>query len=132
MSDRAGNSRRAALAAWLLLAASVAWWPFAGAGIGWMPASIAFATLLLPLPGIARASTRAMRAAPMALAPALVLALTEVVANPAGATLGRRDACPCAIRLRDSPGCASLGSARLTQSPLRASQSRTNGTVSRR
>ncbi len=83
MSDRAGNARRAALAAWLLVAASVAWWPFAGAGIGWMPASIALATLLLPLPGIARASKRAMRAAPMALAPALVLALTEVVANPA-------------------------------------------------
>ena len=82
MSDRAANSRRAAVATWLLLAASVVWWPFADAGIGWMPASIALAALLLPLPGIARASTRAMRAAPMALAPALVLALTEVVANP--------------------------------------------------
>ncbi len=82
MIDRSGNSRRAAVAAWLLLAASVAWWPFAGAGIGWMPASIALAALLLPLPGIARESTRVMRAAPMAMAPALVLALTEVVANP--------------------------------------------------
>jgi uncharacterized membrane protein len=82
MRDRAGNSRPVAVAAWLLLALSVAWWPLAGAGIGWMPASIALATLLLPLRGIARSSIRAMRAAPMAMAPALVLALTEVVANP--------------------------------------------------
>jgi uncharacterized membrane protein len=36
----------------------------------------------LPLPGLARESRRALRAAPMALAPALAIALTEAVANP--------------------------------------------------
>ncbi len=93
MNDRAGNLHRAAVAAWLLLAASVACWPFTGAGIGWMSSSLAFAALLLPLPGILRASNRALRAAPMAIAPALVFAITEVIANPparpwAAATLG--------------------------------------------
>ena len=84
---------RAAVVAWLLLAASVACWPFTDAGIGWMISSLAFVALLLPLPGIFRASNRALRAAPMAIAPALVFAITEVIANPparpwATATLG--------------------------------------------
>jgi uncharacterized membrane protein len=82
MSDRVGYTRRAAIAAWLLLAASVACWPFVGAGIGWLSPSLAFAALLLPLPGMIRASRRALGAAPMALAPALVIAITEVIANP--------------------------------------------------
>jgi uncharacterized membrane protein len=82
MSDRASRAHQAALASWVLLATSVAAWLFAGQGIGRLFAAIAFLPLLLPLPGLARGSRRALRAAPMALAPALAIALTEVVANP--------------------------------------------------
>jgi uncharacterized membrane protein len=83
MSDRAGVARRVALAAWLLLAVSVAAWPFAGAGIGRLSAAIALLPLVFPLPGLVRGSRQALRAAPMALAPALAITLTEIVANPA-------------------------------------------------
>ena len=89
---RARNARVFALAAWILLALSVAAWPFTGAGIGAISSAVAFLPLLLPLRGIARGSVRALRASPMALAPALALAITETLANPAarlpaGATL---------------------------------------------
>jgi uncharacterized membrane protein len=87
MSDRASRAHQVALASWVLLAASVAAWPFVGQGIGRLSAAIAFLPLLLPLPGLARGSRRALRAAPMALAPALAIALTEVVANPTPAGL---------------------------------------------
>jgi uncharacterized membrane protein len=82
MSERAGAARRLALGAWLLLAASVGAWPLAGAGIGQLSAAIAFVPLLLPIPGLARGRPRLMRAAPMALAPVLALAVTEVLVNP--------------------------------------------------
>ncbi len=87
MSDRAQVAPRLAIAAWLLLAASVACWPIGGTGIGAFTTAIALVPLLLPLPGIARASVRALRAAPMALAPALALAITEILVNPAGRPL---------------------------------------------
>ena len=92
MKDRARTARRVALAAWLLLAASIAAWAFAGAGIGRLSTALAFLPLLLPLPGLVRGSRRALRAAPMALAPALAIAITEVLVNPparflAGVTL---------------------------------------------
>lgn len=93
MSDRASVAHRIVLLAWLLLAASVAAWLFADAGIGRLSSAIAFLPLLLPLPGLARRSRNALRAAPMALAPALVIAITEVLVNPparplAAVTLG--------------------------------------------
>ena len=52
----------------------------------------AFIPLLLPLPGLVRGSVKWLRAAPMALAPALALAITEILVNPparpfAGASL---------------------------------------------
>jgi uncharacterized membrane protein len=81
MSDRAVRARRLALAAWAALAASVAAWPFARAGIGPVTTAIAFIPLLFPLPGIAGGRVKTQRAAPMALAPALALALAEVVVN---------------------------------------------------
>jgi uncharacterized membrane protein len=83
MSDRARVALRLALVAWLLLAGSIAWWPFADAGIGRVTALVAGLPLLLPLPGLLRGSRRALRAAPMALAPALALAITEIMVNPA-------------------------------------------------
>jgi uncharacterized membrane protein len=82
MSARPRAVRRLALGAWLLLAVSVAAWPLAGAGIGRLTAAIAFMPLLLPIPGLARGSEPAMRAAPMALAPVLALAVTEILVNP--------------------------------------------------
>jgi uncharacterized membrane protein len=81
MSVRTGAAR-IALGIWLLLAASVAAWPFGDAGIARLTTAIACLPLLLPLPGLARASTRALRAAPLALAPALALAITEILVNP--------------------------------------------------
>jgi uncharacterized membrane protein len=71
-----------ALGVWLFLAASVAAWPFTGSGIGRLTSGIACLPLLLPIPGLVRASHRALRAAPMALAPALALAITEILVNP--------------------------------------------------
>jgi len=83
MKDRARASQRFAIAAWLLLAASVACWAFIDtAGIGPVTASIAFFPLLLPIAGLLRGSPRSYRLAALVLAPALALALTEVLANP--------------------------------------------------
>ena len=82
MSARAARVARLACAAWVLLAAIVAAWPFAGVGIGGITATLAGLPLLLPLPGLLRGSRRALRAAPMALAPALALAITETLVNP--------------------------------------------------
>lgn len=81
---RAARAWRAALVAWLAQLASLACWPFAGTG----PALAAMAglPLLLPLPGLFRRSARTLRWAPLAQAPALALALTEVLANPAART----------------------------------------------
>ena len=92
MIDRARITRRAAVAAWLVLAVSVALWPLPAAGIGSIAALIAGLPLLLPLPGLVRGTRRALRAAPMALSPALALSITECLVNPqariaAGATL---------------------------------------------
>ncbi len=92
MSEPARIARSAAIAAWLALAGSVALWPVSESGIGIFTTLLAGLPLLLPLPGILRAARRTLRAAPMALAPALALAITEFLVNPparpfAGATL---------------------------------------------
>ena len=84
MSPSARTARGLAIAAWLLLAASVAAWPFVGAGIGRFATLVAFLPLLLALRGITRGARRSLRFAPMTLAPALALAVTEVLVNPAG------------------------------------------------
>jgi uncharacterized membrane protein len=76
------GASRIVLGTWLLLVASVAAWPFLGAGIGVVTATLAGLPLLLPVAGLLRASARVLRAAPMALAPALALAVTEVLVNP--------------------------------------------------
>jgi len=80
MSDRERTVLRLAIAAWVLLGACVATWP--GAGIGRFTTAFAFVPLLLPLHGIVRGSVKWLRAAPMALAPALALAITEILVNP--------------------------------------------------
>ena len=82
MSLRAARTHRVAVAAWLLLMLSVAAWNFEATGIGHAFAAIAFLPLLLPLPGLLGNSHRALRAASLALAPVLALAITEIVANP--------------------------------------------------
>jgi uncharacterized membrane protein len=86
VSLRAGVPRRIAVAAWLLLVLSVAAWPFCTVGIGGAYAAVAWLPLLLPLPGLLGRSALALRAAPLALAPALALAVTEFVANPPART----------------------------------------------
>lgn len=87
MSERADRAARLAVAAWILLVACIAAWPFAGLGIGPVTATLAVFPLLLPVPGIVRGSTRTLRAAPLALAPALALAITETLVNPAARVL---------------------------------------------
>jgi len=75
--------RQITLAAWLLLLASVASWPLGSTGIGWPTTALACLPLLAPLIGLARDSRRTLRWAPLTLAPALALALTEILVNPA-------------------------------------------------
>lgn len=92
MSEPARIARGAAIAAWVALAGSVTLWPASGTGIGVVTTLLAGLPLLLPLPGLLHGARRTLRAAPMALAPALTLALTEVLVNPparpfTGATL---------------------------------------------
>jgi len=82
---RSGGARRAALLAWLALVASVASWPLAGTGVAL--AALAGLPLLLPVAGLARGTPRTLRWAPLTQAPALALALTEVLANPAARTV---------------------------------------------
>jgi uncharacterized membrane protein len=82
MTDRARGTRRLAIAAWFLLAGSVAAWAFVdAAGIGLVTATIAFLPLLLPVTGLLRGSPRSYRLAALTLAPALALALTELLVN---------------------------------------------------
>lgn len=78
---RSGRTRRAALLAWLALITSVACWPLGGSGAAF--AALAGLPLLLPVAGLARGTPRTLRWAPLTQAPALALALTEVLANPA-------------------------------------------------
>ncbi|MGQ0385204.1 MAG: DUF2069 domain-containing protein [Gammaproteobacteria bacterium] len=80
---RGAGARRAALAAWLALIASVVAWPFAAPDTGDAFALVAGLPLLLPLRGIARGARRTLSWAPLAEVPALALALMEVIANPA-------------------------------------------------
>lgn len=92
MTGPARAAHRAAVAAWLALAGSVALWQLPGSGIGIVATLVAGLPLLLPLPGILGGARRSLGAAPMALAPALALTITEFIANPqarpfAGATL---------------------------------------------
>jgi uncharacterized membrane protein len=85
-------ARGAVIAAWLALAGSIALWLAPDSGIGIAATLIAGLPLLLPLPGLLRGARRSLAAAPMTLAPALALAVTEFLVNPparpfAGATL---------------------------------------------
>jgi len=82
MSLGSVGTGRVAVAAWLLLMLSVAAWLHWSTGIGRVFTAIAFLPLLLPLPGLLGRSSRALRAAPLALAPVLTLAPTEILANP--------------------------------------------------
>jgi uncharacterized membrane protein len=110
MSDRARGARRVAIAAWVALGASVASWALPASSIGAVTTLVAGLPLLLPLPGLLGGGRRALRAAPMALAPALALAVTEYLANEdarpfAGATLALAFAAFAAIlaALRATP-----------------------------
>ena len=79
-TGRPAALRRVAVAAWLLLVLSVAAWPL-GAGIGHVAWALALVPLLLPLPWMLAGSVRALRAASLALAPLLAVAVTEYLVN---------------------------------------------------
>jgi len=79
--ERARATRRAATGAWLLLILSVLGWPLGESGVDRVITALAVLPLLLPLPGLARGTRRTFGWAPMTLAPALALALTEVLVN---------------------------------------------------
>ena len=133
MNDGSGrNLRRVALAVWLALLISIACWPLGDGGIGPLTTALALLPLLAPLPGMARGTRRTLRWAPLTLAPPLALALTEILVNPGGAHARVRVARADPRRVRRRHRGAATDRSRLNQAPLRASQSRTNGTVSRR
>jgi uncharacterized membrane protein len=73
---------RVATIAWLTLLLSVLCWPLGPSAIGWPITAIVVLPLLLPLPGLVRGTRRTQSWAPLALAPALAMALTEVLVNP--------------------------------------------------
>ena len=81
LNDRDARLCRLALGAWLLLIASIVAWPLAEAGIGIITTAIALLPLLLPLPGLVRARRRTLKWSSLTLAPALALALTEILVN---------------------------------------------------
>lgn len=83
MSDRGRSAWRRALVAWILLAACVLAWPWAGAGTGITTTAVALLPLLLPLHGLLSGSSLTLRSAPLALVPALTVALTETLVNAA-------------------------------------------------
>ncbi len=85
-SQRARRPMVLALGLWLALVASIASWPLGGAGIGWPTAALAWLPLLAPLAGLARGAQRTFRWAPLTLAPALAITLTEALVNPAAQT----------------------------------------------
>jgi uncharacterized membrane protein len=84
MKARSGYATsHVAIAAWLALQLSVLCWPLGPSAVGWPITAIAFMPLLLPLPGLVRGTRRTQSWAPLALAPALAMALTELLVNPA-------------------------------------------------
>jgi uncharacterized membrane protein len=109
MSGRPAWARWLALAAWLLLAASVALWPAGDSGIAWWTTALAGIPLLLPLAGIARGTPRAYRFATLMLTPVFVLAVMELLAN--AAARGRATATLTLILLAFAALIAALRSA---------------------
>jgi uncharacterized membrane protein len=86
--DLAGLTRRLALLAWGLLAASLAWARLSGGAnaVALVTLALLLAPLLLPLRGLWRGRRRTYAWATLCLAPALIYALTETVANPSART----------------------------------------------
>ena len=80
------RARRLAIGVWLLLAASIAAWPIKATGIGLTTTAIALLPLFLPLPGLVRGRRRTLQWSPLTLAPALALALTEILVNASART----------------------------------------------
>ncbi|MBM5811465.1 MAG: DUF2069 domain-containing protein [Gammaproteobacteria bacterium] len=78
----AAPARRATLAAWALLGLALLAWPFVVPRAAAVVPHTAFALLLLPLRGFWRGTIRTLRWAPLTLVPALLIALTEAIANP--------------------------------------------------
>jgi uncharacterized membrane protein len=74
-------ARGVAPLAWIALLASVAVWPLVPPATGPELTLIAGLPLLLPLPGILRGARTTLRWAPLTLAPALAIALMEIVAS---------------------------------------------------
>jgi uncharacterized membrane protein len=77
----AARVRRLAIGMWALLLASIVAWPFVAAGIGLTTTAFALLPLLLPLPGLIDGRRRTLQWSPLTLAPALALALTEILVN---------------------------------------------------
>jgi len=81
MTDRAQTAQRSAVIAWLLLAGCVLAWPYAGAHVSGLATGFAVLPLLLPLHGLLAGSPMTLRTAPMALAPAILVAISETLVN---------------------------------------------------
>jgi len=81
INERAARTRRIVICLWMLLVVSIVVWPFTGGGIGLATTAIALLPLFLPLPGLVHGERRTLRWSPLTLAPALALALTEILVN---------------------------------------------------
>lgn len=81
IDERMARTRRLTIGAWTLLFISIAVWTFAGRGIGRLATAIALLPMLLPLPGLVRWRRRTLQWAPLTLAPALAITLTEILVN---------------------------------------------------
>ncbi len=73
---------RAAPLAWIALLASIAAWPLTATGTGPALALMAGLPLFLPMPGMVRGMRRTLAWAPWTLAPAIAIAVMEIVAIP--------------------------------------------------
>ena len=84
MSTAAARAaRRASLVLWLALMISIGSWPWIPSAPGTAPSLAALLPLLLPLAGILRGKRRTLSWAPLAIAPALAITLTELLVDPA-------------------------------------------------
>ena len=85
--ERALRMRRLAIGVWTLLLVSIVVWPFIGRGISPATTAVALLPLFLPLPGLVLGRRRTLQWSPLTLAPALALALTEILVNAPARTI---------------------------------------------
>ena len=108
-ADRGRIARRVALAVWVMLIFSIGAWTRFETAPGPVSMLVSVLPLFAPLPGLVRGSRRALRWAPLTLAPALAIALTEFLVNPVA-----RDAAGITLALIPAAFAALIAALRTT------------------